>query len=661
MTHHPPQLGLDQRPSYRPDIDGLRAIAVMGVVAYHAKLGAPGGFVGVDVFFVISGYLITRLALRDLKAGTFRLAAFWERRARRILPALAALLVAVLAMGWVVLLPADYADLARSTLWQSIFLGNFHAWRDTGYFVPEGGERPLLHLWSLAVEEQFYLLLPVLLSYIHRRWAGIQDRMLPILVAIGTVLSFAFSVLAVAHCRGVAFYLLPSRAWELGLGCLIAIIRPSLPDQIGRAGREAISAIGLLAILLPFFGYNDKTEFPGVAAVLPCLGAVLIILGGDTDQIPSGARRPYVNRTLTGIPLVFVGSISYSLYLWHWPLFAVSNYWAFAPIPTYANVGIVLVSLALAVLSWRFVERPFRAPNYAGPAILPRAALTLSLICLLASAVVVSAGFPQRHLAKWVGSRDTATFSRWNKDTFAKDIDTRNLLRLGVSDASIRAKVMLWGDSHAMAAAPAVDLYLRTKGLAGILVAHSSTPPIPGGDWKYHGTPAEESKSYKRAAFNLAMSGEIEWVLLAASWTGYTGESDGNTLAAHLLEVVSELRRKHINVTIMLQVPFQKIHGARLIALSKALRVDVSQYLAPVTNECSIPGGSAASIRQLRELGCRVIDPCPMLLDANKQRYVVEKDGISLYRDSGHLAPEGAIQIWLPLLMSEGIAPSEVN
>ncbi len=334
---------------YRPDIDGLRAIAVGTVVLFHAGICCSGGYIGVDVFFVISGFLITSLLLKDLDRGTFTFVGFWERRTRRIAPALFVVSAATLVAGWLLLLPVDLINLGRATASQAVFAANVFYWLDSGYFSAASDEKPLLHTWSLAVEEQFYFIAPVLLWALYHVKPLRGRTSLLVLMTLGIVSSFLVSVYGVARHPVAAFYLLPTRAWELLLGSLVATL-PPIPSPLNRRTvRDFAATTGFASILVPAFLYTKETPFPGVAALAPCLGTALLIWANGRTE---GTAPTFIARLLSLNPIVFVGLISYSLYLWHWPLLAFATYYSPKLLPFSTRLLAVAAGIVLAILSW---------------------------------------------------------------------------------------------------------------------------------------------------------------------------------------------------------------------------------------------------------------------------------------------------------------------
>jgi len=330
---------------YRADVDGLRAVAVTSVVAYH--LGTPqvsGGFVGVDVFFVISGFLITSLIHGELGEGRFTVTDFYRRRLRRIVPALVTVLLVTCLVASGLLFAPELHELSRSAIWAGLFSSNLYFWQHAGYFDAPSTSQPLLHTWSLGVEEQFYLFFPLLLLLLHR----FARRHLTLALSVVSVASFVLGVWQVREGHATAaFYLLPARAWELGLGALLAVARPRLPAPAGHAA----SLLGLMLIAWSCHHYTGSTHFPGTAALAPVVGATLVIAAGE-----AGA----VNRVLAWRPIVFVGLVSYSWYLWHWPAIVIYRLYTFEDLTWTSRAALAGGTFVLAVLSWRFVEGPLR-------------------------------------------------------------------------------------------------------------------------------------------------------------------------------------------------------------------------------------------------------------------------------------------------------------
>lgn len=332
---------------YRREIDGLRAIAVLPVILFHAGFDTfAGGFVGVDVFFVISGYLIAGILARDLEAGQFSLLRFYERRARRILPALFLMLVATVPMAWALMTPSQMAGFFASFVSVSTFTANFHFYDASGYFASETEMQPLIHTWSLAVEEQFYLIFPLLMAGLWRWW---RRAVAPVL-ALVAVASLAGAIEALPRDPAKAFFLPGARAWELLAGTLLAL----WPADAAPASRRGswLAGLGLAMILVPVVTYDEYTPFPGLAALPPVLGTLLVL------HFARGGSP--VAALLSVRPVVGLGLISYSAYLWHQPLFAGARLAYLTEPPPALMIGLIGLTLALAVLSWRYVEGPVR-------------------------------------------------------------------------------------------------------------------------------------------------------------------------------------------------------------------------------------------------------------------------------------------------------------
>lgn len=334
---------------YRPEIDGLRALAVLPVILFHAGFNYfSGGFVGVDVFFVISGYLITTIILAELEKSKFSIVNFYERRARRILPVLFFVMAVCIPFAWFLLPPFELASFSKSLIAVPLFLSNFFFWREGGYFETAAELKPLLHTWSLAVEEQYYVFFPIFLMLcwrLGRRWV------------LGAIILIAIVSLISAQIGSIYkpvpnFFLLPTRAWELAIGALAVFYISNKNIMILTSlARQILSGLGFLLITISIFVFNKDTPFPSIYALVPTVGTVLILLFALPDTL--------VGKVLGSRLLVFIGLISYSAYLWHQPIFAFSRYY-FNSISSTLMVMLVIVTLLLSILTWRYIERPFR-------------------------------------------------------------------------------------------------------------------------------------------------------------------------------------------------------------------------------------------------------------------------------------------------------------
>jgi peptidoglycan/LPS O-acetylase OafA/YrhL len=379
---------------YRPEIDGLRAIAVLSVIAFHAFPDfITGGFVGVDIFFVISGFLITGILLKQLASERFSYVDFYSRRARRILPALCLVLSACLLVGYIALLPEELANLGRHMAAAAAFAANLSFWQESGYFAPASEFQPLLHLWSLGIEEQFYLVWPVVLCFAWR-W----KRNLGLVAVTLTAASFALNVSLTHVDPTTAFYLPLSRFWELGLGCALAIFKnvsprilppkcpnPSRPRSLRPLFRHA-PLLGVALIGICLFTFNDRTAFPGVAAALPTAGALLIL----ASEQPSWFRQ----HVLTSRVLVFVGLISYPLYLWHWPILSFEAILHAGMAQPVYRVAAIVLSALLAMLTYWYLEVPIR--HRREPSIGILLAGGAFAIGVIGAAIMLRQGLPSR-------------------------------------------------------------------------------------------------------------------------------------------------------------------------------------------------------------------------------------------------------------------------
>ncbi len=443
---------------YRPDIDGLRSVAVLLVVAFHAApTVVPGGYVGVDIFFVISGFLITGILQRALEAGKFSLGWFYSRRARRIFPALVAVLLFVCVAGWLMLLPDQYERLGKHVAGGAAFISNLLLWRESGYFDAAALSKPLLHLWSLGIEEQFYIIWPLLLLLAHR----LKLHLLGML-AIVVVLSFAFSVWQTHVDTVAAFYSPFSRFWELGIGGLLAChsLR-NVTEPTPRWWSETKAILGLAFIALVVVMLNQDSKFPGWWALMPTVGATLLISAGPDA---------WINRKILSLRgMVAVGLISYPLYLWHWPLLTFLRIHESGDPSKIAIAAIVLLSFALAWLTYQVVEKPVRFRRAAHPKFrLAAVCAPLAVICGAGLVVSANAGFSSRFPGQ---IQALATFKYdpsivyRSHHCFLTATDPASALQ-GCADgdkAPGKPVVLLWGDSYAAALYPGYKHVLAGK------------------------------------------------------------------------------------------------------------------------------------------------------------------------------------------------------
>jgi peptidoglycan/LPS O-acetylase OafA/YrhL len=449
---------------YRADIDGLRAVAVLSVMAFHMDLkGFTGGFVGVDVFFVISGYLISRIVFSEISQGTYSITSFYERRIRRIFPALFAMLLIFTACALFYMFASEMLNYAKSLSAAALSVSNFYFWQHSGYF-DSPTSNPLLHTWSLAVEEQFYIFFPLYLWLVRRYYP--QHLRLSVLLLV--IASFLSSVIIVPYSPETAFYMPYTRAWELLVGTLLAL---GMVPHLSQLVLRNFAALGGIAmILVAVVAYRHSTPFPGLAALLPCLGAALIIHAG-------GSGPTVIGKLLSWRPFVFIGLISYSLYLWHWPVILLHKTGLVLGMSTmpsflvthllprrYDEIVEVAVSFALAVLSWKFIENPFRSGRLrlSGRPLFLISAGTAA-VCVGFAVIAIASGGIQGRMAPDAERVASYRFSSARQasrlgscfltpDFSMKDFDYGQCMHI----ENNRKNFLLFGDSHAASVWPGV-------------------------------------------------------------------------------------------------------------------------------------------------------------------------------------------------------------
>ncbi|PMX04153.1 acyltransferase [Pseudomonas sp. FW215-R2] len=632
--------------AYRRDIDGLRAVAVIAVVLFHFGVpGFTGGFVGVDVFFVISGYLITSIIWNQRQAGRFSFVEFWARRARRILPALFAMIIAVLAVGWFLLAPKDYEELGRSVRYQVTFVSNILFMRQDGYFDVASDLKPLLHTWSLAVEEQFYILFPLLLTLLSSRLKHWRLALFGVLL-----LSFGLSVWAVHHYPEKAFFLLPMRAWELLAGAMLAVA-PRHSWRLKPMAAQGLSLLGMALILLAVFGYDKSTPFPGAAALLPVLGVVALILA-------NGHRETLMGQLLSSRVMVGLGLISYSWYLWHWPVFVFSSYASVEEPGAQDIAGLILLTLVLGYLSWKFVETPFRERRL----LAGRRQVLLAGFCgilvlgLAGQALRWTDGLPSRL------SEQALQYARgheWRPELMAcltddKAPDDKLFCHYGVE--SLPAQAMVWGDSHATALIPVLEDAAQAHGVNVILASSAGCIPVEGLEHD-----AACSRFNRRVEQGLSAQ-RISDVVLVARWSLYLyGDAKGDLdhalrqpdgkydsavaeqrLADGLRARLAQLREDGHRVWLVKEAPLQAFNPPYRLTRLAMLGHSVDEVGLAIGEHDKRQAFISRLFAQLaQDPMVRVIDPAPRLCDEHGLCRA-ELDGYSLYKDDNHLSEVGA-------------------
>ena len=637
--------GVHESIAYRPDIDGLRAICVVAVVLFHAGVpGFSGGYVGVDVFFVISGYLITLLLAASAGESLGpQLAHFYIRRARRILPALFAVLIVATVVAVVLLLPSDLVRYGKSLALTSVLLSNVAAWTDGGYFEARGAYSPLQHLWSIAVEEQFYLAYPLLL-FIGGRYL---PRHLPGLLTALAVGSLALCVWGSFNKPSVNFYFAPSRGWELLLGALLA--RGAARGLRSRIVDEFLAAASLIVLASVVYLYEPTMRYPGLYALAPCLAAAGLITAGR-------GRRTLAGRFLSLRPLVFTGLISYSLYLWHVPILTYYTYYNIQPL-TAVQCAVLLVAIYLtAIASWTLIEKPIRhrAALKTSRAFLTAAGYTTLAIGGSGGLLWESDGFP------WRFAPDVRLLSE--SDVLHKDaqrcmtlslsqIESGELCRYGPTGGDL-PRVVVWGDSHALALLPAYDALAAVKPVHLYFAAHSSCRPLLG----VASRNVEERAAGACSDFNGAMVRAIRRldpavVVLNAHWTypdldlvaqaDLSAPSGESNFSRGLQETVQALHAVNPSVCVVLDVPEAKYPVPYALAMAHRRGISADFLTVRRTDALEESRSVERDLRKLQERGILVtVDPKDVLCPT--ETCALQVAGRSLYYDGNHLSATGA-------------------
>jgi len=616
---------------YRADVDGLRAVAVLPVLLYHSGFSVfSGGYVGVDIFFVISGFVITSKLIEDMERGKYSIAGFYVRRIRRIIPALIATILFSYIAALLLFLPDAMEDFAKSVVATATFVSNLYFWKASGYFETAALDRPLLHTWSLAIEEQFYLVIPLAL---YAAFTYFRRFVWPLFL-LAALASLALSIFVTDKAPTANFFLLPTRAWELLLGSLL-VLAP-LKTLPGKVNAELFALLGFVMIACSIAAYTDATPFPGLSALLPALGAAILIhVGRDHSTL--------VGRALSLRLMVGIGLISYSLYLVHWPIIVFARYVLLRNLVGWEIVAVVAISIVLAYCSWRFVETPFRYQRSFAPRwrIFSVTAAALSAIAVFGLVGASTKGFAARIPDFHPSESASAGADTWlsgrcfleNQDVAAWRGD------LCVRTSGAQRTALLWGDSFAAHYVP--GLLRNQERLSHNIVQYTfaGCPPILA--YKSYARPGCEG--FNANVFNVISRYRIDTVIISARWDQLRQRG-----LAGLVDTVERLKAQGLNVYVLGQTPMFAFDVAVLDYRNAGKRADgAAAWL--------LSFDPAANTRLRAASGSAIfVDPLPTFCRVRECDYK-SKDG-SLFGDYGHFSDIGsdvAVRSYFPLYRRE--------
>lgn len=630
--------------SYKPELDGLRGIAVILVILYHFKISFPGGYVGVDIFFVLSGYLITSIILLQIENGEFSVRRFMIRRLRRIFPPLVPVIILSLSCGWLFLNAHSFNKLSSSALAQIFFNANSYFYYTQNYFSESSELHPLLHCWSLSIEEQFYLIFPLLFIFRHKVWL----KSIPIFLFIVFLVSLLLSIMFTERSYAFSFYMIPTRAWELLMGCLIAY-HATIHTARSHSSYNIIPFLGLLLIFYSAVAFDSNTPFPGWKAIITTLGTGACLFSSYNNS-------HFFNQILSIKPLRLAGVISYSLYLWHWPIYSLSKHLFIEDTILITSVMIFL-TLCLACASYRYLENPIREGKIfkSSKFLILSSLLVMVSICSLSIVIHINSGFPERFTDKEL---------QLQNDIFSKDF-----LQTTSPKKKNPLTFAVLGDSHAMMSFGIFSKIADEFNASGLYFAESATIPIPGifnASWPQS---LRETKDQRiTGVFNqIKENKNIKHVILFCRWMVYCGgyhpaskstdffihdlhSTETNraealkALKRQLIKLSASLANSDIKLWIISQIP--EIDDPTP-ALSHYLSIrfpKINSYTryATTLNEHQISTQTLKSVWSAAEnVGISIVNPSPYFYKNNNENLVVSTDR-SLYRDSNHLTVTGA-------------------
>jgi peptidoglycan/LPS O-acetylase OafA/YrhL len=602
----------------------LRAVAVLAVLLYHTLPGAiPGGFAGVDIFFVISGFVITNTILRDMSEGRFSVARFYRRRVRRIFPALYATLAVFLVASWFFLPPSALYELGKSMLAMTFFSSNFYFLRHSGYFDTESTLRPLLHTWSLSVEEQFYLLYPLLIVLICRLG---RKLLLPLLI-VAFALSLTLSIWLIGNSPIAAFYLAPARAFELLLGGIVSGFGAMSSRRSWRI--EATSLLGLALVAGSLTFLNQRIPFPGLAAIPPCLGAAFLLWTGEGTL---------AGKLLSTRPLTFFGDMSYSLYLWHWPILVLARLVYGSDLSFAKIAGCVSAAIILAASSRRFVELPFLAESRRALPFLRLGAAALAIGAAASLALVATQGAPQRFSPKAQAIFASATDYNPRRDRCHSG-DNAPIpydAHCTFGAAGSQPDTAVWGDSHGAELAVAVGERMAPLGRSTLEITTSACPPATG--YQPDGRPFCVAANAETLARLLA-DRRVLSVILACE---FSTDGDFAGLLQGYEDVVHQLRTAGKRVVVIYPIPMQRFDPPSMLGMLVAQGNPIDAVGLPQSEYLADNRHTLAFLDAMPDSSdLQKVIPAKLLCKQNLCRTYLAGSGV-LYFDSGHLSLAGA-------------------
>lgn len=618
--------------NYRAEIDGLRAVAVIPVILFHAGFSMfSGGFVGVDVFFVISGYLITSILLSEMAQGKFSIVAFYERRARRIMPALFFVMAACLPFAWMWLIPSEIKHLSDSIMAVITFSSNILFWQTSGYFDTAAELKPLLHTWSLAVEEQYYLLFPVFLMLAWR----LGLRIVGLLVLIMVAGSFALAHFGAQFKPIAAFYLLPTRGWELGFGALAAIFtaRKGLPTP-SRLVAESLGMLGLALIVFSNFAYDTNTPFPGIYTLAPTVGTFLVIL----FAVPA----TLAGRILGFKPMVAIGLISYSAYLWHQPLFAMARQRSFGEPDILLMGGLAVMSIMLGYVSWRFIETPFRnRQRFDRKAIFMLTGLGMAVFFAIGMTGSLSDGF--RHREKWQGLENVFETQAQSDSGSAYCRTNVQVSPLGplvcvIGDTTKQPEGVLWGDSFAGAVMPGMHNQLKREGKAFYMVSSDGCIPLEGA-WRAPGRDEFDCTQERHQGFVDAFLRDksLNTLIWIGAFSGLVGHKPNPDYVLDGVPVNPDLAKQRISATLKKFADAGK--EVVFVGETPWFPHDVADYA--IRRYATSDGDKAAMVQRMKRHEVTAhLNQVDVLRDASAYSTIV--DSLALFCDEHHCGSHDA-------------------